>query len=174
MRMLCSNERGAAIIEMALVAPVLALGVIGIVDISNAYSQKLALEQGAQRAIEKIMQTTANDTVENTLATEAVCQVDGTTTTNGVTTCNTSPITTSNVTVNYRRQCTASGGAVTTTTYSTNTAYDAGSCPSGTTTEADYIQVALSSTYTPMFPIHFAEYNGTAYPISATAGMRIK
>lgn len=173
-RKLLTNERGAAVIEMALIAPVLALGVIGIVDMSNAYSRKLALEQGAQRAIEKIMQTTANDTVENTLATEAVCQVNGTTTTNSVTTCNTSPLTTSNVTVSYRRECTDSGGSVTTTNYSTNTAYDAGSCPGGTVREADYIQVALSSTYSPLFPIHFASFNGTAYPISATAGMRIK
>jgi Flp pilus assembly protein TadG len=174
MRSLRSNERGAAVIELALVAPVLALGIIGIVDMSNAYSEKLALEQGAQRAIEKIMQTTANDTVENTLATEAVCQVNGTTTTNNVTTCNTSPITTSNVTVTYRRECTNSGGAVTTTSYSSNSAYDSGSCASGTVREADYIQIALSSTYTPMFPIHFASFNGSAYPISATAGMRIK
>jgi Flp pilus assembly protein TadG len=65
---LLKHERGAAVIEMALVAPVLALGVIGIVDVSNAYSKKLALEQGAQRAIEKIMDTTENSTVESTLA----------------------------------------------------------------------------------------------------------
>ena len=169
---LFSNEQGAAIIEMALVAPVLGLAVIGIVDMSNAYSKKLALEQGAQRAIEKIMQTTANDTVENTLATEAVCQVNGTSTTNNVTTCNTSPLTTSNVTITYRRECT-SGGTTTTTTYSSNTAYDAGSCTSGAT-EADYIQIALSSTYTPMFSTHFTSFTGSSYPISATAGMRIK
>src|SRR5258708_14450063 len=99
---------GPAIIELAMVAPVLALGVIGIVDISNAYSRKLALEQGAQRAVEKIMQTTSYTTVENTLATEAVCQVDGMT--NGV--CNTTPITSSNVTVTWRLHCTSSGGAV--------------------------------------------------------------
>ena len=71
------ESRGAAVIEMALIAPVLALGVIGIVDVSNAYSKKLALEQGAQRAIEKIMNTTETTTVEATLANEAVCQVDG-------------------------------------------------------------------------------------------------
>jgi Flp pilus assembly protein TadG len=173
-RKLLTNDRGAAVIEMALLAPVLALGVIGIVDMSNAYSRKLALEQGAQRAIEKIMQTTANDTVENTLATEAVCQVNGTTTTNNVTTCNTSPLTTANVTVTYRRECTAADGTIATTTYTTNTDYDNGSCATGTTREADYIQIALTSTYSPLFPIHFAHYNGTAYPISATAGMRIK
>lgn len=167
-----ANERGAAIIEMALVAPMLALAVVGIVDMSNAYSKKLALEQGAQRAIEKIMQTTANATVEDTLAAEAVCQVNGTTTTNNVTTCNSSPLTMSNVAVTYRRECT-SGSTTTTTTYTTDTAYNAGSCTAGST-EADYIQIALSSTYTPMFSIHFASYSGSSYPITATAGMRIK
>ena len=43
---LFANERGAAVIEMALVAPVLALGVIGVVDMSNAYSKKLASGAG--------------------------------------------------------------------------------------------------------------------------------
>ena len=63
---ICADERGTAVIEMALVAPVLALCIIGIVDMSNAYTQKLGLEQGAQRAIEKIMNTTENATVEST------------------------------------------------------------------------------------------------------------
>ena len=75
------NEHGAAVIEMALIAPVLALGVIGIVDVSNAYSRKLALEQGAQRAVEKIMNTTENASVESTLTNEVQCQVNGSTTT---------------------------------------------------------------------------------------------
>lgn len=171
---LAADQRGAAIIELALIAPVLALGVIGIVDMSNAYSRKLALEQGAQRAIEKIMQTTANDTVENTLATEACDQIDGMDSSGN---CKNTPITTANVTVSWRKECTASGGGVTTTSYTTAAAYDNDSnlCSgSGSIREADYIQVAVTSTYSPMFPIHFASYNGTAYPISATAGMRIK
>ena len=63
------------------------------------------------RAIERIMQTTANDTVEGTLKTEVVCQVNGTNTDG---TCKTSPITTGNVTVNYRLECTAAGGAIST------------------------------------------------------------
>src|SRR3954466_177740 len=92
---LLKSERGAAVIELALVAPILALLTIGMVDLSNAYSRKLALEQGAQRAVEKIMQTTEDTTVEDTLTTEAVCQVNGM---NVDGTCKTSPITSSNVT----------------------------------------------------------------------------
>src|SRR5438309_10581374 len=104
---LLGDTRGAAVIEMALVAPVLALGVIGIVDVSNAYSRKLALEQGAQRAVEKIMNTTETSTVEATLAGEVQCQVNGSSTSGGVTTCNTSP--TQAITVTWRLDCTVSG-----------------------------------------------------------------
>ena len=71
---------GAAVVELAMIAPVLGLMVVGVCDMSNAFSRKLALEQGAHRAIEKIMQTTEDDTVEGTLKTEAVCQVNGTNT----------------------------------------------------------------------------------------------
>ena len=176
-RILWRNERGAAVIELALVAPFLALGVIGIVDMSNAYSRKLALEQGAQRAIEKIMQTTQQSTVESTLATEAVCQVDGT---NSDGSCKTSPITTSNVAVTWRRECTSSGGVLSqapNSPYSTSADYDlsTNACPTGTSKESDYIQIALSDKYTPLFPIHFASYNGDGtYHLSATAGMRIQ
>src|SRR5689334_12050919 len=150
-----SDDRGAAVIEMALVAPVLALTVIGIVDISNAYSRKLALEQGAQRAVEKIMQTTETSTVENTLKTEAVCQVNGMT--NGV--CNTSPIAASNVTVTYRLECkNASSGAITSTTLTTDSAaFDALTCGTAEK-EQRYLEVNLTDKYYPLFPIHFAGF----------------
>jgi Flp pilus assembly protein TadG len=166
-----ANERGAAIIELALVAPVLALGIIGVVDMSNAYSRKLALEQGAQRAIEKIMQTTEQTTVENTLTTEAVCQVDGM---NADGTCKTSPITASNVTVTWRLECTDSSGNVTTQTATDSTTFDSYACASGTVKEAKYVQVTLTDKYTPLFPIHFASFNtgDSTYHLSATAGVR--
>ena len=171
------DDRGAEIIELALVAPVFALMTIGIVDMSNAFSRKLALEQGAQRAIEKVMQTTETTTVENTLTTEAVCQVNGT---NADGTCKTSPITTSNVTVTWRRECTDSSGTMTQapgSPYTTSADFDLSSnaCPSGTVTEANYIQIALTDKYTPMFPIHFAALNADGtYHLSATAGVRTK
>ena len=164
------NERGAAVIELALVAPVLALMVIGIVDMSNAFSKKLALEQGAQRAIERIMQTTANDTVEGTLKTEVVCQVNGTNTDG---TCKSSPITTSNVTVNFRLECTAGGGAITAQVSTDADVFDAFTCAVGTVSEARYIEVVVNDTYAPLFPIRFSFINGDGtYHLSATAGMR--
>jgi Flp pilus assembly protein TadG len=167
-RQLFANERGAAIIELAIVAPIFALMVIGIIDMSNAYSRKLALEQGAQRAIEKIMQTTESDTVEGTLKTEAICQVNGT---NIDGSCMTTPITANDVTVTYRLECTT-GGTTTAQTTSDGTAFDALTC-SGGATASRYIQVAIADTYSPMFPIHFSgiDADGT-YHLSATAGMR--
>jgi Flp pilus assembly protein TadG len=167
------SERGAAVIEMALIAPVLALGVIGIVDISNAYSKKLALEQGAQRAIEKIMNTTENATVESTLANEAVCQVNGTTTTGSVTTCNSSPITTSNVTVTWRLDCTT-GGTTTSQTTTDSATYDLYLNAPCAGTRAGYVQVTVTNKYRPLFPIHFAAFNtsDSTYHLSATAGTR--
>jgi len=165
------SDRGAAVVELALVAPVLALGVIGVVDMANAYSRKLALEQGAQRAIEKIMQTTQQSTVEATLASEAVCQVNGT---NSSGNCNTSPITTNNVTVTWRLDCTSSSGTLTTQTSTSSATFDTYTCPSGTVRQAKYIQIALTDQYTPLFPIHFAEFTSSdgTYHLSATAGVR--
>ena len=173
LRNLGGNDKGAAIIELALVAPVFALMAIGVVDMSNGFSRKLALEQGAQRAIEKVMQTTGVDTVEDTLATEAVCQVNGT---NSDGSCKTSPINaTDNVTVTWRRECVDSAGASTTSkVYGTSADYDADAALCGTGRETSYINIALTDKYTPMFPIHFAALDsgdGT-YHLSAEAGMR--
>jgi Flp pilus assembly protein TadG len=170
---LLASERGAAVIEMALVAPVLALGVIGIVDLSNAYSRQLALEQGAQRAIEKIMNTTENSTVEATLANEVQCQVNGSTTSGGVTTCNTSA--TQAITVTWRLDCKV--GATTASNTTTDSAtYDGyvTACTTAAGTKAGYVQVNVTDKYTPMFPIHFRSFNSgdSTYHLSATAGTR--
>ena len=125
-RSLRADERGAAVIELALVAPVFALLTIGVIDMSNAYNRKLALEQGTQRAVEKIMQTTQDSTVEDTLKTETQCQVNGVQS-DGVT-CNTSPVALSDVTVTWRYECTDSSGTTTTQTTTVAATYDAYTC----------------------------------------------
>lgn len=168
---LARNSRGAVIIELAMVAPVLAIMVIGVVDMSNAFSRKLALEQGAQRAVEKIMQTTDYETVEDTLKTEAVCQVNGMDTSG---TCKTSPITTSNATVTWRQECSDSSGSTTVSSTQDSTAFNSFTCPSAKPKEARYLQIALTDKYTPMFPLHFSSFDADgSYHMSATAGMRI-
>jgi Flp pilus assembly protein TadG len=170
---LLRNERGAAVIEMAMVAPVLALGVIGIVDVSNAYSRKLALEQGAQRAVEKIMNTTDDTTVENTLTNEVKCQVNGSVTSGGATVCNSSS--TQAITVNWRLDCTV-GGATTSQTTTSSGTYDGWvtACTTAGGTKAGYVAVTVTDKYSPMFPIHFAVFNtsDSTYHLRATAGVR--
>jgi Flp pilus assembly protein TadG len=168
-----ADDRGAAVIELALVAPVLALMVIGIVDMSNAFSRKLALEQGAQRAVERIMQTTGNDTVENTLKSEVQCQVNGTTTSGNAITCNSTPVALSDVTVTYKLECTDAGGTIAVQTSTVPATFDAFVCAPGTASEARYLEVQVNDKYSPLFPIHFAFINGDGtYHLSATAGMR--
>jgi len=170
---LIADETGAAVIELALVAPVLALMTIGVIDISNAYGRKLALEQGAQRAIEKVMQTTGSTTVQSTIKTEAVCQVNGM---NSDGSCKTSPISASNVTVTYRQECMDSAGTITARTNTDATVFDTYVCGTGTVTEAKYLEVLVTDKYAPMFSTHFAGYDTSdgTYHISATAGMRTK
>ena len=51
---LARDDRGASIVELALVVPIMGSLLIGMVDLSRAYSHKLKLEQAAQRAIEKV------------------------------------------------------------------------------------------------------------------------
>lgn len=172
LKCILGDERGTAVIEMAIVAPVLALTVIGIVDISNAYSRKLLLEQAAQRAVEKIGQTTETATVEATLASEAVCQVNGVT--NGV--CNSAPLQASDVVVTWSLECTTSAGTTTTQKTTNSAEYDAFTCPGGTVSQARYLQVRINDKYYPVFPFHFANFTGSGdngyYAVSATAGMR--
>ncbi len=163
---LVRDDDGAAVIELALVAPMLALMTIGIVDISNGFSRKLQLEQGVQRAVEKVMQTTGVLSVENTIASEVVCQVNGT---NDDGTCKTAPITTANVTVTHRLEC---DGVRSTTDADGDGELD---CPEADDVENRWIQVSVWSDYEPVFNLHFAgiDANGK-YRIVSTAGMRTK
>ena len=154
---LARDKSGAAVIELALAAPILATMVIGVTDISIAYGKKLQLEQAAQRAIEKVGQTTGEDTPENTIKNEAVCQFNGT---NSGGTCLTTPLSTADVTVTYSLTC---DGAV--TAYSDD-------CVAGQT-EIRYISARLANNYTPMFNMHFGTQSDGTYHLAATAGVRV-
>ena len=162
-----SDTRGAAVIELAIVAPILATMVIGMTDISMAYARQLELEQGSQRAIEKVQQTTGDDTVEDTIKNEAVCQVNGT---NADGSCKSSPITTANVTVTYRLECT--GGSGTSAQETTDSAAFADFVCGSDESRASYLRVEVRDTYTPMFSIHFGTAADGKYHLAATAGVR--
>ncbi len=66
---IAADERGTTFIEMGVALPLLCFLLLGMVDVSLAYSEKLALEQSAFRALEKIQQAgyTHSTTVPNDL-----------------------------------------------------------------------------------------------------------
>lgn len=68
---LVRGERGTVTIELALIAPILATMLVGLVDIGTAFSNKLRLEQIANRAVEKVQQDGFDTTWEATLEAEA-------------------------------------------------------------------------------------------------------
>ncbi|HUE79054.1 MAG TPA: TadE/TadG family type IV pilus assembly protein [Sphingomicrobium sp.] len=147
LRSLARDERGASIIEMAMVTPVLATLLIGMVDISRAYAAKLQLEQAAQRSIEKVMQYQTGASTYSTLYTEAADAA-------GV------PVT--DVTVDYWLECNGARAANYTD-----------SCSSGQT-YARYISVAVDKDFQPMFGTRFfpgANPDGT-FTITGEAGLR--
>ena len=157
LRQLARNRSGTAAIELALCAPILATMVIGVTDISIAYGKKLELEQAAQRAMEKVMQTTGAETPQDTIKIEAVCQYNGTDS-DGV--CLTAPITTANVTVAYSLTC---DGAA------TDYAVD---CAVGQA-EVRYITTTVAYNHTPMFDLHFGTSSDGTYHLEGRAGVRV-
>ena len=127
---LARDERGASIIEMGLLLPVMATVVIGVADVSRAYSQKLILEQAAYRAIEKVQQYYATESTYNTLKAEVVT---------AATAAGFTDVTASQVTVTYWLEC----NGVTQANYDMN-------CSSGQV-QARWISVDVTHKFTPMF-----------------------
>jgi len=146
---LLRDRRGSAAVELALVAPILGVMVIGIVDMSNAFGRKLVLEQAVQRSIEKVMQTTVDTTVDQTIVQEAALAAG---------------VDDDNVDLDYWLECNGVKKAN----------YDTDVCITGET-EARYIVVSIEDKYTPMFPIHFAGIGSDGkYRITATSGIRTR
>lgn len=168
---LAREERGAAVIELALIAPILAILIMGVTDVSIAYGRRLELEQAVQRSIEKVMQTTGDTTVAGTIQKEAVCQINGT---NPDGTCASGRLSTSEVTVNYRLECTDGSGTLTAQETADADTFDGYACANPTDTEARYIMATAVDTYTPMFKVHFGTGPDGVYDLSATAGVRVQ
>ena len=142
---LARNQRGSVIIELAFIAPILATMIVGVVDLSAAYGRKLVLEQAAQRAVEKIMQTTGEDTVDATIRNEAAAAAG---------------IPVSQVTVSFTLTCNGVS-----TDYATKCA-DA-------STAVRYIEISLWDTYTPIIPATFTGMNSDGtYTLTAKNGIR--
>ena len=156
---LSRDQRGVATIELALFAPILAMMTIGVVDMSNAYGRKLAIEQAAQRAIEKVMQTTGVKSVADTIIDEVADQADIPDDEKA-----------DKISITYSLEC----DDQTPKTDDNADEFDLLECAVGTTREARYIEVEINDVYKPMFPLHFGSYNSAlkGYPVKATAGMR--
>jgi Flp pilus assembly protein TadG len=144
---LLRDERGASVIELALVLPFFASIVVGVTDISRAYSTKLQLEQAAYRAIEKVQQYRSNSSTFDTLQSEAATAAG---------------VPTSQVTVDYWLECNGTRQAVYNST-----------CSSGQTT-GRWIKVDITKTFTPMFATNKwpgSNADGT-YTLHGRAGLR--
>lgn len=144
---LARDDRGASIIELALVAPVLASLLIGMVDLSRAYSYKLKLEQAAQRAIEKVQAYQTSTSTYTTLQSEAAAAAG---------------VPTNKVTIDYWLECDG--------TRASN--YE--SVCTGSQTYARWVTVSVEGTFSPMFRSKYyprANSDGT-FTITGKTGMR--
>lgn len=148
LRALLADRRGAAAIEVAIIAPVLATMVVGVVDLSRGFSMKLELEQAAQRAIEKVMNGQATTSTAAALKSEAATVAD---------------VNESAVTVDFWLEC----NGVRSADYNTV-------CASGQT-YARWMSVAITKTFTPMFATKWAGANADGtYTVVGRTGVRIQ
>ena len=150
---LAQDERGASIIEMAMAVPVLASLLIGMVDISRAYSAKLQLEQAANRAVEKVQQYQASASTYDTLKAEAgtAARAAGFTS-----------VADNDVVIDFWLECNGTRQSDYNTT-----------CTSGQT-YARWVTVDIPGTFTPMFSSRRwpgANSNGT-FTLHGRAGLR--
>jgi Flp pilus assembly protein TadG len=132
LRRLARDARGAVIIELAISAPIMALFLVGMVDLGRGFSTKLQLEQASQTAIEKVMNGQAKSgdaTIATALQVEAA---------------NIAVVPTNQVTVDFWLEC---DGA-------RQSSYT--SVCSSTLIARRYMSVSISKVYTPMFAMRFA------------------
>jgi Flp pilus assembly protein TadG len=156
-QLLRRDESGTSIIEMALMMPVLATLLIGMVDISRGYSAKLQLEQAAQRSIEKAMNGKKKTSLFETLQDEAVAAAD---------------VSASAVQIRYWLEC--DGVSQNTSTATMKADYENKVCDDGESI-ARYVNVRIEKVFTPMFSTRFAgaRSDGT-YLLVGQAGLRVQ
>ena len=150
-RLLRRDERGSSVIEMALAAPILAALLVGMVDLSRAYSAKLQLEQAAQRSIEYIQRNGFTPGNEDALKSEAATPAG---------------VATSAVTVTTWAEC-RTGTTVTTAGFTD-------SC-SGADSYARYVSVDVQKSHTPFFRVSWdLKSSSTNYVLHGKAAIRVQ
>lgn len=135
---------GSVTIELALILPIFSTMLIGVVDVTTAFNRKLELEQAVQRSIERVMQTTTDQTVEANIKAEAA-QAAG--------------IDESDVTVTYSQTCDG-----------TDTPPD-DDCATGETAMR-YTNVSATTTFTPLFPVARFGITSGYFTLTAETGVR--
>jgi len=149
---LARDDRAAAIVELALIMPFFAAMVVGVADITRAYSAKLKLEQAAYRSIEKVQQYRDTTSTYSTISAEATAAATA------------AGFTSPTVTIDYWLECNGTRQ----TNYNT-------ACTGGQT-ENRWIQVDIAGKFTPMFATSRwpgSNADGT-YTLHGKAGLRTK
>ena len=146
---LLRDQRGNSLVELALVAPVFASLIVGAVDLSRAYSDKLSLEQAAQRAVERIQIGEFKTTDKSTYEAEAT----------------TAAGTGATATLTAWLECNNDGSKLD---------YDDGVCANATDPYARYVQIKVTRDFKPLFTSKIfssAASNGSV-PLTVIAGVR--
>lgn len=152
-----ADQRGASVIELALVAPIFGALLVGMVDISRAYDMKLRLEHAAQRAMEKVQQTqSANNYTSVSAEATAAATAAG--------------YTGSTVDVSYKLECNGTASSSNTTGNAINA-----TCSTGQT-YSRYVAVTITNTYMPMFTLRFFPTSNSdgSVSVSGYAGLRVQ
>jgi Flp pilus assembly protein TadG len=145
------DQRGNSLIEMALVAPLLGALVVGTLDISDAVSEKLALEQSAQRVVEYVQRSGYQTSDNAALIAEAKTAAGAGST----------------ASVTAWLECNGNG---------VHLNFDTGTCSNASVPYARYAEITVRKTFTPQFGTRFfpgANADGTVN-VSATAGVRVQ
>lgn len=143
------DKSGIALVETALVAPFLAIIIMGTTDAARYGAAKMKIQQAVNRGLEMSWMG-GTDVSATDIQAQAAAQAD---------------VPTSAVTVTQTLEC---GG--------TATSWSTTSCASGET--ARYTQIQISTTFTPSFALGslakvLGNSNGVV-PISATGVLRIQ
>lgn len=143
------NERGNAFVELGFLLPIFSALLVGMVDVSRAYSEKLRLTQAVQRSIEWAQVREFSATDVNTLKSNAAAHAG---------------VTTSAVTVDYWLECNSARQA----------SYD-GTCTQDQTM-GRFVNVQISKAFTPTFTSsHLPGVNSSGHmTLSSSAGVRVQ
>jgi len=164
-----AEQRGAAAVEFALVLSLLAIPILNVVDFSLYAWDRMQVDNAAQGAAQAAWATC--DVYTKLPATTNCSSLNTATTTAAQSTVLGNAITVTSRTENY--YCIKAGVLYTQGTFPGNKPSDCGSWGGSSSDQpGDYIKIAVSYTYSPLFPgVSIVGYLPT--PVVRTAWMRL-